>query len=332
MAGDRPADLTVIIVSYNTREMTLAALRTLLAQTRDTTLEVVVFDNASSDGSPDAIAAAFPDLTLIRSADNLGFAAANNRVAAMARSEWLLLLNPDTEILDAAIDRLMGFARAHPGYGIYGGRTVFADGRLNPGSAWMRITPWSAFCAAFGLSALFRSSPIFNPEGIGGWQRDTVRPVDIVQGSFFLIRRALWDALGGFDPRYFMYGEEADLCLRAKEAGWPAVIEPAATIIHHAGAASPTRAAKQVLVARSRAALIRDHWPAGQARFGLACLWLGAGLRAAALAALAALAPGRFGDRAGAAQAVWAARGDWLGGFGTGRGLIAGAGQGARTP
>ncbi|MEM9269456.1 MAG: glycosyltransferase family 2 protein, partial [Pseudomonadota bacterium] len=124
-------DLTVIIVSYNTRDLTLKALETLYANTTRTAFHTVVLDNASGDGSADAIAAAFPQVELIRSEENLGFAKANNVVAAEATTEWLLLLNPDTEVHPNAIDHLMEFALAHPQAGITGGRTVFPDGSLN---------------------------------------------------------------------------------------------------------------------------------------------------------------------------------------------------------
>ena len=157
------ADLTVIVVSYNTRALTLAALRTLFAETRETRMKVVVFDNASADNSADAVAAEFPEVELIRSAENVGFARANNIVAEQAGTEWILLLNPDTEVHDGAIDRLMTFAKAHPRAGIYGGRTVFPDGSLNIASCWMQMTPWSLFCMAFGLTALAPKSELFNP-------------------------------------------------------------------------------------------------------------------------------------------------------------------------
>ena len=310
-----PAEVTVIIVSFNTRDLTLRALETLLAETRHTRMRIVVIDNGSKDGSDTAIAEAFPDVELIRSGENLGFAKANNVVAAEAETEWLLLLNPDTEILDGAVDTLMEFARKNPGHGIYGGRTVFADRTLNPGSCWMRITPWSIFCSATGLTAKFRNKEFFNPEGIGGWARDTEREVDVVQGSFFLIRRDLWNRLGGFDPRYFMYGEEADLCLRAKALGASPIMTPTAEIVHLGGAASATRGDKQVMVFQARTALIRDHWPRWQVPFGLACQWLNAGLRHLGFQMLASLKGARYRDRADAAGTVWKSRRDWLSGF-----------------
>ena len=189
-------------------------------------MRVVVLDNASDDGSADAVAAAFPQVELIRSPDNLGFARANNVIAETAATEWLLLLNSDTEVLPGAIDELLAFARANPAHGIYGGRTLFPDGSLNRGSCYDRLTPWSAFCHATGLVAAFRDSALFDTENIGGWARDSVREVDIVSGCFFLIRTALWRELGGFDPRFFMYGEEVDLCHRARARGWRPVVTP----------------------------------------------------------------------------------------------------------
>ena len=255
-------DLTVIIVSYNTRELTLAALRTLYATTEAIAFHSVVLDNASSDGSADAVAEAFPQVELIRSAENLGFARANNVVAAQTRTDWLLLLNPDTECHAGAVDNLMAFARANPQAGIYGGRTVFPDGRLNIASCWNRITPWSVFCLATGLTAAFPRSTLFDTEAMGSWQRDTVREVDIVVGCFLLIRRDLWERLGGFDLRYFMYGEEADLCLRARRLGFRPMITPDAQIMHLVGAASASKVGTRILVTKARVTLIRDHWPA----------------------------------------------------------------------
>ena len=134
--------LSIIVVSYNTREMTLACLQSISEQTQ-LPHEVIVIDNRSDDGSADAIAAAFPDHRLIRAERNLGFAAANNLAAREARGDFLLLLNPDTLVLRGALDRLVAFARKRPEARIWGGRTLYADGRLNPGSCWGRITPWS---------------------------------------------------------------------------------------------------------------------------------------------------------------------------------------------
>jgi GT2 family glycosyltransferase len=313
---DTPPALTVILVSYNTRALTLTALKTLHDTTRKTDFEVILWDNASADGSADAVAAAFPDVRLVRSPDNLGFARANNEAAKLAHGTWLLLLNTDTEVYEGAIDALMDFAKAHPEHGIYGGRTVFPDGSLNIASCWNRMTPWSLFSRAVGLSKLFRRSVFFNPEGIGDWRRDTVREVDIVVGCLLLIRRELWETLGGFDPTFWMYGEEADLCLRARAAGYRPVITPDATIMHLVGASS-RRADKAILVNQARATLIDRHWPRLWQPWGKAMLWLEAGLRHASSRLFARLS-GRDGDTEYDAHArIWAARAQWLAGYPT---------------
>ena len=149
--------LSVIVVSYNTRAMTLDCLASLRDETR-ADFETIVVDNASTDGSAEAIAAAFPEMVLLAETANHGFAGANNLAARRARGEYLLLLNPDTLVLDGAVDRLLAFARARPEAGIWGGRTLYGDRSLNPASCWGRMTLWNLFCRACGpdrrLSAL----------------------------------------------------------------------------------------------------------------------------------------------------------------------------------
>lgn len=306
-------EVTVIIVSYNTRELTLKAIETLLARGGDVVMRVVVWDNASHDGSADAIATTFPDIELIRSTENVGFAAANNSIATGVRSEWILLLNPDTETHHGAVENLLVFGKAHPEAGIVGGRTVFPDGSLNIASCWNRMTAWSLLCSAVGLSRVFSQSPFFNPEGIGGWRRDSVRHVDIVVGCFLLIRTDLWHQLGGFSPRYFMYGEESDMCLRAAKLGYRPMITPDAQIMHLVGASMAKREDKVVKVIRSKATLIRDHWSKGAAPFGIMLLWLWGATRllGAKLQALGSR------DRSAVErwEKIWKQRRVWLGGY-----------------
>jgi len=313
--GPRP-EVSVLVVSYNTRAMTLACLASVAAQTR-AAHEVIVLDNASTDGSAGAVAQAHPGVRLIASADNLGFAGGNNRAAAQARGEYLLLLNPDTEVRDGAIDRLLDFARSRPRAGIWGGRTLFADGSLNPTSVHRRMSLWTLLCRATGLTGLFPASALFNAEAYGGWKRDTVRRVDIVSGAFFLIRREMWEALGGLDETFFMYGEEADLCLRATARfGAAPVVTPEATIIHHGGASERVRADKLVRLLSAKATLIARHFPAWQRGAGLALLAAWPASRA-----LATGLRGRLPGGGGAAEAarvwaeVWRRRAEWRRGY-----------------
>ena len=260
--------VSIIIVSYNTREMTLECLRSVFAQT-DQPFEVILVDNASSDGSAAAIAAEFPGIRLMAETENHGFAKANNLAARHACGEYLLLLNPDTVVLDGAIDRLIDFARRAPEAGIWGGRTLYGDSSVNPTNCWGRMTLWSVGSQVLGLSSLFRRSGLFNPEGYGSWQRDSERGVDIVTGCFLLIRKKFWDELEGFNLSFVMYGEEADLCLRARSKGARPRITPEAQIVHYAGASETVRSDKMVRLLRAKLLLIRRHFPAWQRPIGL---------------------------------------------------------------
>lgn len=306
--------ISVIVVSYNTRDMTLACLASVYKHSVGEDVDLIVIDNDSSDGSADAIAANFPELTLIRSRENLGFAQANNLAARQARGDYLLLLNPDTLVLEGSINRLYSFAKAHPLHRIYGGRTLFADHSLNPSSCWGRATPWSFFCYGTGLTSLFRKSKLFNPEAYGAWQRDSVREVDIVSGCFFLVEKKLWDELGGFDPKFFMYGEEADLCLRAKKLGARPVICPDATIIHYGGASEKVRSDKMVRLFSAKIELIKRHWSPAWVPFGV-LMYKWAALSRWQVCAVLALFRPKFKESALSWRQIWQRRREWSAGY-----------------
>jgi GT2 family glycosyltransferase len=270
--------------------MTLECLTSVFEQTKRTPFEVIVWDNASSDGSAEAISVMFDGrVRLVNSDINLGFAAANNRAAELASGDRLLLLNPDTVVLDEAIDHLAAFADEFSFCGIWGGRTLSKDLSLDPSSCWGRQTLWSLFCQATGLSVIFERTNIFNPEGMGGWNREGIREVDIVCGCFLLIRRDLWVTLGGFQEEFFMYGEEADLCLRAKNIGARPMITSEATIIHYGGASERVFADKLVRLLKAKGLLIDMHFPSGLRQIGRWLLFLWPVRRYCIHAVLAAL-------------------------------------------
>lgn len=318
--------LSIIVVSYNTREMTLACLTSIERETRLRNYEVIVVDNASSDGSASAIEKHPLNVRLLSLDENVGFARANNLGAMYARGEFILLLNPDTLVLDGAIDRIVSFARNNRDCGIWGGRTQFADGRLNPSSCWRRMSLWSLTCAATGLSKLLPDSNLFNPEAYGGWDRDTVAEVDIVSGCFFLIDAVLWRKLKGFDARFFMYGEEADLCLRAEKFGAGPKITPAARIVHYGGASERSKAGKLVKLLAAKMTLIRRHFHPLAKPFGILLLSLWPLSRAVLFSVsciVTRLASQR--ERCESWRGVWGAKGAWIRGYG-------GVGDGLSTP
>lgn len=251
--------VSVLIVSYNTGELTLECLASLYRETSDLPFETIVVDNASADGSADKIREAFPGVQLHALDENLGFGRGSNLAAKHASGRYLVLLNPDTVVLDRAIERIVAYAESHQGCGILGGRTLNPDGSLNPTSAWAAPSLWSQFCQATCLSTLFRGSALFDPRSMGSWQRDSEREVEVVSGCFMLLTADFWNELGGFDERFFMYGEDVDLNLRARSSGRPSWLVPEATIIHAGAASEPVKADKLVRLLRAERQLWSVH-------------------------------------------------------------------------
>jgi GT2 family glycosyltransferase len=300
----RAVEITIIVVSYGTREMTLRCLDSVVQETRDASYELVVVDNGSADDSAAAIAMRFPEARLVSLRENLGFGAACNLGARDCRGKYVLLLNPDAIVKQRGIERLLARARQVPHAGIWGGRTVFEDGALNPGSCWRRPTLWNQFCAGLALNTRFPNSPLFNSLGYGGWSRNSARWVDVISGCFMLVERQVWQRLEGFSPEFFMYGEDTDLCLRAWRLGFRPYFVPEAVVIHAGGGTEPDKARRLRQVLAARILLVRKHFSPA--------------LRPLALL-LIALRPmiGRLAARRDLRalwRDVWARRGDWLAG------------------
>lgn len=303
-------EISVLVISYNTRDMTLACLRSVQAETT-VPYELIVVDNNSPDGSAEAIADDFPEITLLAETENHGFAKANNIAAARARGEYLLLLNPDTVVLDGAIDKLLAFAKQRPEALIWGGRTLYEDGSINRTSCYQRMSLWSVFCQTSGLAGLFPKSEIFRSESYGQWDRGNERQVDIVTGCFLLIKRTDWETLGGFDPAFFMYGEETDLCLRAiRDLGAAPRVTPDATIIHYGGASEKIRAERMVRLMGVKIQLIRAHFPAWQRSLACSIFRLWPWSRKWVFPVL-----GRRKEEVDVWSEVWARRAEWWQGF-----------------
>lgn len=305
-------DVSILVVSYNTADLTVRCLESAIAESAGVSTEIIVVDNASTDGSAAVIREKCPSVELIEQKVNLGFGRAVNLAASRARGEYLLLLNPDAVVLDRAVAELLTFARRRPRGGIYGGRTLRPDGTVDPSSCWGTPSLWSFTCFGLGLSTVLRGSRLFDPESLGTWPRNTVREVGVVTGCLLLVRRDLFESLDGFDPRFFMYGEDTDLSMRARAAGYRPVITPAAVIVHHVGASSSGWANKHVLVLRGKTTLVRKHWSGWRQRFCLAMIMTGATLRAV----LDLLAERRRpSNRASDWKAVWKRRCDWWSGY-----------------
>jgi GT2 family glycosyltransferase len=227
-------EVSVIIVSWNTKDILLDCLRSLYEQTKSA-MQVIVVDNASSDGSADAVASEFPQVELIRSQDNLGFAKGNNRGLEAAEGRYILYLNPDTVILDGAVDKMIRYLEAHPGIGVLGPHTFNADGRTTQDTVIFKPTLRRMFHTHVPL---WRLIPGWRPElaGQASWHR--TGPVEVVKGCCMLMPAALVRDLGGMSEKHFMYSEEEDLCSRAAQRGFATWYYQEASIIHLGGEAT----------------------------------------------------------------------------------------------
>lgn len=217
-------DLSVIVVTYNTSEMTLECLRVLVTAIEGLRSEICVVDNASSDGTADAIRETFPQVRIISNERNAGFGAANNQGMNEARGEFFLLLNSDAFPRCDAIAVLIDFLRKNPRAGVVGPRVLNVDGSLQV-SCYPFPTPGFAWLENLWLS-----------HGYSRWAHDSVRRVDFVIGACLLLRRQVYEEVGGFDEQFFMYAEEADWQRRMRNMGWEAVFVPSACVTHLGGA------------------------------------------------------------------------------------------------
>lgn len=232
--------ITVVIVSYNTKEILGNCLEALFGNGMEEEMEVFVVDNDSRDRSAEMVLERFSQVRLIANRQNLGFAAANNQAFAKASGRYYVLLNPDAYVGPSSIPNAVRFMDGHPECGLCGGRIISPEGRLEP-SARRFPSPFTKLMTLSGLGAKFPDSTLFNRHEFGGFAHDRPMEVDWVPGTFTIVRKAMLDAIGAFDERFFIYYEETDLCLRAKKAGWKVFFIPDAEVMHIGGASSKTR-------------------------------------------------------------------------------------------
>jgi hypothetical protein len=263
-------DVSIIIVNWNTREVVQGCLTSIYEQTRDIDYEVIVVDNASTDGSAEMVKKNFPRVILIENSENRGFAAANNQGIAIAKGRYMLLLNSDTVVLDNAIAKIVSFADDNPDAAVMGCRVLNTDMTLQP-TCFMFPSILNMLLSTSYLYKLFRKSKFFGRERMAWWGRNDVREVDVVTGCFMLVRRESIEQVGLMDERFFMYAEETDWCYRFKKAGYKIIFAPHAEIIHIGGESSKLAAVEMALLERgSRLLFFKKH--GGYVTYALACV------------------------------------------------------------
>jgi GT2 family glycosyltransferase len=227
--------LSVIIVNYNVRHFLEQALLSVRKAAEGLAVEIWVVDNNSVDDSVAMVEAKFPEVRLIVNKDNVGFSKANNQAILASQSDYVLLLNPDTVVQEDTFHKVLTFMDLDPSVGGLGVRTIDGSGKFLPESKRGFPTPWVAFCKSFGLSALFPKSAFFNAYYVGDKSEFETCEVDILVGSFMLLRREALEKVGLLDEAFFMYGEDIDLSYRIQKGGYKNVYFAESTIIHYKG-------------------------------------------------------------------------------------------------
>jgi N-acetylglucosaminyl-diphospho-decaprenol L-rhamnosyltransferase len=253
-------DLSIVIVSWNVKELLAACLASVYRSLQEMEYNVLVVDNASSDGSVEMVRESFPQARLIANSNNRGFAAANNQAMAATRGRYLVLLNPDTELRDNALGMLLRFMDDTPAAGMAGPRLIYGDGSFQH--------------SAFGFPSLAQAFFDFFPAHYrllesrlnGRYPRSLYasgRPfaIDHPLGACMMVRREVIEQVGHMDEQFFMYCEEVDWAMRIKRAGWGVYCVPAAEVVHHAGQ-STRQFRDEMFVAlwRSRFRLFAKHY------------------------------------------------------------------------
>ncbi len=262
--------VSVIIVAWNVKDLLRQCLSSLLWQTQqDIDFEVIVIDNASSDGTVEMIEKDFSQVKLIANQQNKGFAAACRQGAEIARGDFLLFLNDDTQVFDHTLDKTVNYLKQHPQTAVLGCRILNSDGSLQPS---VRKLP-TLFDQLVVLSKLHN----FFPRLLAGYLQldfnyQKTQAVEQVMGAYFLTPRIVWQRLEGFDPNFYLWFEEVDYCARARQAGFKVVYLAEAEIIHQGGASFGQLKAlpEQIIFNRSLLYYAKKHWP----RWHYFLLWL----------------------------------------------------------
>ena len=264
-------DISVVVVSFNTRDLLRDCLTALRMETEGITNEVFVVDNVSRDGSAEMVEAQFPEVKLIRSSVNLGFGGANNQAFKVATGRFIVLLNSDAFLEPMALRRSIAYMDANSRIGLGGARLIGADGSWQA-SCRMFPSPLNDFLSLSGLAAKFPKSRFLGRQDHTWANQDEPADADWVPGAYSVIRRSVLDEVGHFDEQFFLYYEEVDLCKRIKRAGYTVRYWPDVVVVHLGGESSKTitdltmsKSGAQLELWRMRSAFLyyrKHHGPA----------------------------------------------------------------------
>jgi GT2 family glycosyltransferase len=285
--------VSIVIVAWNVRDLLRGCIRSIHEQTR-CSHEIIVVDNDSGDGSADMVAAEFPRVRLIANRDNRGFAGANNQGLEIATGRTVLLLNPDTLVLDGAIDAMVDWLAVHPDVGCVGCQVLLSEREVQA-TCFPDPGPLNLLLVETGLHRVLGGFRLFDRLTYTGWDRRDERDVDVVSGMFMLLPRTVVEEVGPMDPGFFVYAEEADWCRRIRAAGYRCVFAPAARIHHLDGGGNSTalmRSKMYVQLQKSKLLYIEKHYGAAGRALARTTLLIAMLTRAGVFGVASLLRPG----------------------------------------
>jgi N-acetylglucosaminyl-diphospho-decaprenol L-rhamnosyltransferase len=282
------AEISAVIVHYRTPAETLRAARALADSAPE--VDLLVIDNASGDGIGETLGREVPRARVVTEPENRGYGAACNRGAAETSGAYVLFLNSDAFVQSGAVRALAAALERDPRAAVVGPRLFNTDGTLQPSISRLP-TPWRIFCESSGLAALTGGRGIFRGHTKTREDHERAQEVESLMGAALLVRRTVFEKVGGFDEDFFFYAEESDLFARLRQAGWRILYDPSASVVHLGGASGGDALFGQ-LHASLRHYVRKHHGPLA-ARFAGVVLWLGAAVRYL----LALLTPGAAGRR-----------------------------------
>lgn len=239
-------DLSIVIVNYNTKDLLLQTLDSVFLSNDCLQKEVFVVDNASSDGSVEAVAEKFPTVLLMQNERNYGFSYANNVAIRQSRGRYVLLLNSDTVVQPDTFSKMVEFLDAHSEVGAAGCKVVLPNGQLDHACRRSFPQPLNSFYRMLKLDKLFPNHPKIASYNLHYLDEDQSYEVDCLVGAFMMVRRETLEQVGLLDERFFMYGEDVDWCYRIKQAGWINWYYPETNIIHYKGASSRKKKVRMI--------------------------------------------------------------------------------------
>lgn len=228
-------DLSIIIVNYNVKEFLQNLIHSIEKASPNLTKEIIIIDNASDDGSVDFIKEKFPQIKLIANSKNLGFGKANNIGLKQAAGKYILLINPDTLVAEDTFEKMIKFFESNSEAGLAGCKILNPDGSLQLACRRSFPGPWTSFTKVTGLSSMFPNNKIFARYNLTYLDENKTYEVDAISGSFMMMRKEVYEKVGGFDEQFFMYGEDLDLCYRIQKAGFKVYYFHDTQIIHYKG-------------------------------------------------------------------------------------------------